>query len=1727
MNYPSHMLIVVNRITRALSLSRKSDKVTAFSHLVRRRSRRRSSAPSPSSGPPRLMRNKKSSKQNPPPPAVVQIPKSPSSPSSCPLASPSYVAVAPVSPGASSSKPPQSHLASNSKANALVSACETFKAIPPVSDLKLVTPLPASDKSDKAATFAKAKDPASTSSAAPSLAATQSEAPWLNLFKGSSRQLKKKGTAFTLPSGESCVKIPNSVIEKNRKSWDSFILGQFYSDPPAQGTIHAIVNGIWSRHHRDISVSKMEGNAYLFRIPNTATRNRVLSQGLWQIEGQTMFVAKWEPGPIPQKPELTSAPIWLELRQVPPQFFNEDGFEHIAGLVGDPKGLHPSTANMSNLEVAKVLTIIDPRKPLPEAVNVQFDSGEICRVLVSSPWMPPICSFCKEVGHCLKRCKVAPVTCSSCKSNSHVTLDCPRATAKRKKKTQIRKTIVEGVPGSDAALVGTSNQAKMVEGKEKVAGSVAGHLSPAPLVHAAKIHDSVAGSSQWIQVKPRSAKKKDAIAGVGSPSPDQNSISIDIGLEEIQASQALLEEKSLASDSSDAISTEGEPKQKKLLNAILPGWSFEDNYEFSDLGKIWILWHPSVKVAIISKSLQMVTCEVLLPDAQSEIIISFVYATNEDSSRRVLWDEIVTTSSNQRVKGKPWSVLGDFNQVLNPSDHSVSLSQNVDFPTRLFRECLLDADLADLTFRGCTYTWWNKRSVSPVAKKIDRILVNDLWSQVYPRSFGYFGEPDFSDHASCCITVNPSCQRQKRAFQFQNFLLKNQNFVPMISNLWFSFNFVGSAMYRFSRKLKALKNFIREFSKDNYSNLEKRVKEAHAVVIDLQSQLLSNPSSAVAHLESLANEKWQILLRAEEAFLLQRSRVTWLREGDLNSAYFHRMASTRQAINHIHFLVDAAGNRIESQKNIQDHCVEFYSNLLGNQDENSMFEPSDISNLLEFRCSQPQMDALDKQFTSEDIRAAVFSLPRNKTAGPDGFSAGFFRACWHIVGPEFVDAVLEFFRTGSILKQWNATTIILIPKIPNASSTSDFRPISLCNTVYKVISKLLAGRLQALLPHVISKAQSAFLKGRLLAENVLLASEIVEGYGRKNIGPRGMLKVDLRKAFDSVSWDFIIETMKAMHFPGKFIGWISQCISTPQFSVSVNGLSAGYFKSSRGLRQGDPISPYLFVLAMEVFSRLMSSCFSAGFIKFHPKTEELDISHLMFADDVMIFFDGSSSSLESISDTMGLFASWSGLKMNCEKTQLFVAGLDQNEASLFTNSGFASGSLPIRYLGLPLMSRKLRVSEFSPLIEKLINKFRSWAVSSLSYAGRLQLLNSVIYGLVNFWSSVFSLPKACIKKMESLCARFLWSGSIDSYHGAKVAWSDVCYPKREGGLGLRRIGIWNSTLCLKLIWSLFAGSGSLWVAWHHHHHIRGNSFWSLRESVRDSWNWKCLLRLRHLAEPFVRCNLGNGQLASFWFDSWLPLGPLIKFFGDEGPRDFGVPIQASVASVCDSQRWILPAPRSDQAVALRNHLLSIKLPLIQSKEDSYSWVIEGKCLQVFSTSKTWNVLRPRQSIKEWSASVWFKGATPKHAFTMWVSHLDRLPTRARLASWGLQIPSNCCLCSVFVESRDHLLLRCGFSAQIWHWLQVRLRLSPCIFYTWNALLAWTRLKTDSSPPILRKLAAQAVVYHIWKQRNNVLHNHVSRLPSAICNDIDQEVRNSITARRFRKQFRDLMILWIS
>ncbi|XP_022553625.1 uncharacterized protein LOC111203822 [Brassica napus] len=358
---------------------------------------------------------------------------------------------------------------------------------------------------------------------------------------------------------------------------------------------------------------------------------------------------------------------------------------------------------------------------------------------------------------------------------------------------------------------------------------------------------------------------------------------------------------------------------------------------------------------------------------------------------------------------------------------------------------------------------------------------------------------------------------------------------------------------------------------------------------------------------------------------------------------------------------------------------------------------------------------------------------------------------------------------------------------------------------------------------------------------------------------------------------------------------------------------------------------------MEGLSRLLKARYEAGSIGYHPGTENLKVSHLMFADDVMVFFDGSSSSWHGITEWLDDFASWSELHINASKTELFTTGLKDSESTVIERYGFVSGKFPIRYLGLPLMSRKLKISEYAPLMTRITQSFQSWSIKLVSFAGRLQLLKTVIFGIVNFWTSAFMLPKGCIKNIETLSSRFLWTGNID---------------KR---------------------------APSLWADWHRNTHLQDKSFWSIEPSQSDSWAWKRLLKLRPLALQFCKTSIGNGLSASFWFDVWSPLGELINYIGDSGPRALRIRRDAVVVDAIHGSSWSLPHPRSEQEVDLHSYITTISLPLTP---DIYERVAGDSSSRFFRSSTTWEMLRPRQEEVDWCDVVWFKGAIPNHSFTM-------------------------------------------------------------------------------------------------------------------------------------------------
>ncbi|KAG7548016.1 Reverse transcriptase domain [Arabidopsis suecica] len=413
------------------------------------------------------------------------------------------------------------------------------------------------------------------------------------------------------------------------------------------------------------------------------------------------------------------------------------------------------------------------------------------------------------------------------------------------------------------------------------------------------------------------------------------------------------------------------------------------------------------------------------------------------------------------------------------------------------------------------------------------------------------------------------------------------------------------------------------------------------------------------------------------------------------------MYGSNASRNAIRSLTLANGTILTRSEDIKAEAARHFRDFLQSEDPDFVETPPEfLSDLLDYRCSREQCLQLVAPVTEEEIKKALFSLPSGKASGPDGFSKEFYVAAWNIVGSDFVVAVQSFFQYGFMPKSVNATLLTLIPKNPDLSSPTmkDYRPVACCNMLYKVVSKILANCLKIILPDFIEPNQSAFVKGRLLLENVHLAAELVKDYHKDTLSPRSAIKFDISKSFDTVQWPFIVGIFRALGFPDLFINWIYVCISTAYFSVVVNGELEGFFASHRGVRQGCSLSPYIFVMVQNVLSRLLNKAAQTGRIGRHPRCDQVPVTHLSFADDILVFTDGSPGSLRETLRVFEEFAHISGLHINASKSALFAGG--RNKQALIQEAlvhGLQVENLPIRYLGLPLTTRSMTAHDYAPL----------------------------------------------------------------------------------------------------------------------------------------------------------------------------------------------------------------------------------------------------------------------------------------------------------------------------------------------------------------------------------------------------------------------------------------------
>lgn len=475
------------------------------------------------------------------------------------------------------------------------------------------------------------------------------------------------------------------------------------------------------------------------------------------------------------------------------------------------------------------------------------------------------------------------------------------------------------------------------------------------------------------------------------------------------------------------------------------------------------------------------------------------------------------------------------------------------------------------------------------------------------------------------------------------------------------------------------------------------------------------------------------------------------------------------------------------------------------------------------------------------------------------------------------------------------------------------------------------------------------------------------------------------------------------------------------------------------------------------------------------------------------------------------FSSMSGLHPSLHKSMVFFSNCDAQVTNWFDSTyGIPHGILPVKFLGVPLISSKLSINDCVPLVEKITSRINFWTSLLLSLAGRMQLIRSVLLSIQFYWSNHFVLPNAVHKLIRKLLTRFLWKGDITKIGGAKVGWDSVCLPFSEGGIGLKDTTEWNSAQIMMHLCRVEAGSKTLWATWIHATSFKHKHLWTLPMPTDCSWIWKKILKLRVLARQFISYQLGDGRNTWFWFDPWWNNRCLAQKKTDLIITQLGLPWHTRVGSVICDGSWSILAPSNrlrhldPGLVDFLDHFDNPSFNLASS--DRILW--GNMAITKVKPWHIWDTIRHRRIEAPWHHLVWHKLKILRYAYHQWLVCLGRTPTLDRLSSFGLHVPVHCYLCVGGLETIDHLFLHCTFSASVLAALGTHLHLTIRRNNWLDHMHDWG-LTADKGHTFLALLSLQVYCYHIWREHNERAHDKGTFTPTKLLKGIMSDIRTKI------------------
>ncbi|XP_024190432.1 uncharacterized protein LOC112194424 [Rosa chinensis] len=1096
-----------------------------------------------------------------------------------------------------------------------------------------------------------------------------------------------------------------------------------------------------------------------------------------------------------------------------------------------------------------------------------------------------------------------------------------------------------------------------------------------------------------------------------------------------------------------------------------------------------LMWSSDLKVDERTSSFHHIDADISDNGEPVSWRFTGIYGFASRGDRNHTWS-LVETLARENCS-LPWLMAGDFNEVWCRANKSGGVPRTTAAMT-LFQTTMVATGLMDMGFVGCRFTWSNKFT----KERLDRGFQSTQWRDQYPLILVITLPPSDSDHNPILVEVKTDChppRRSPRKFRFEEGWFGKAPCHEIIQRNW-ARPLTGNALQQLGTKIHNAGQQLMQWHQLDMQKQRVELKEVQEKLFDI----MKRPFSSEQYEEQrLLHAKQSHLLALQEKYWRQRSRALWLKDGDRNSAYFHRKASNRKNKNTIKGLLNAAGEWQSEPATLQHMIFKYYAQVFCSEDVNDE-AISTIFRATPMKVTSSMNDDLNLPYSDEEIKAALFQMHPSKSPGPDGMSPFFYQKYWHIVGLDVCLAIRNFLEKGELWAESNFTYICLIPKIKNPTEAAHFRPIALCNVIYRICSKVVANRLKRWLPEIISPLQSAYVPGRLISDNTLVASEVAHFMHKLKSQEEAFfsLKLDISKAYDLLEWPFLQAILTKLGFASRWINMIMKCVTSVSYAILVNGEATATISPTRGIRQGDPLSPYLFILCAEGLSALISQAVQYGTIKGLKMCPQAPVlHHLFFADDSLLFGAATMSECTTVKFILSTYEKASGQKVNFTKSSVVFSNnlQPQLKEDLAAVLNVKCVDEHDRYLGLPLRVGKSKTARFQYLKENVSRKLVNWKSKILSSAGKELLIKAVAQVMPTYAMNCYLLPKSLCDDIHKLCASFFWGDMEGKKKIHWRSWEKLCLTKIEGGLGFKNIFAYNLAMLAKQGWRLITKPSSLIAQVFKARYFPHCSFWDASLGDAPSYSWRSILESRSLLKAGTSWRIGDGTQINIWNDQWVPNCPRYLIQKPTGT------VFETVADLIDpqSRTWIQASVQRLFPPTVAEKILCIPLRH-QAVQDRLCWIPEKRGL--FTVKSAYWIARQHvignvlasSSTGDPFQMLWkclWKAKIPgKVQICVWRAVNNLLPTREQLLKKGYDGELGCIVCNHKVESIAHLFCKCPTALQILSGSPFSLKQSllPNLDFKEGMLEQALNLKSE----IFEKLLM--IIWGLWKNRNHKL-----------------------------------------